>query len=73
MNEVWLAHERHGYNYVFSSREIAEVWFRGELEDNFVELDDPEIDYTNTEDLLSCYYAGELVAEVEKVILDKVE
>ncbi len=71
--EVFIAEERHGYMFVFSTYNKALEWLTQEVEDNFVELTDPEVDYNRTDDYVSVYYASELVAKFEKYEVDRVD
>ena len=69
---VWLGTENHGYTYVFSSQEKADMWMIKESE-FILAYEDPErLDIAISRDgCVSVYYEGETVAKVEKVLVDE--
>lgn len=73
MSNVYIAEERHGYNFVFSTYEKAFEWLKKEIKDNDVTLDMPEVDYDETDESVYVYYDGNLVACFDEYEVDKIE
>jgi hypothetical protein len=72
-DEVFVAEDRHGHMFVFSTYSKSLEWLMQEVESNFIDLADPETDYERTDEYVSVYSVSELVARFEKYEVDKVD
>lgn len=69
---VWLAEERHGYHYVFSSWDKAFAWLEKEKHDQCFEDEEDQLEKEIEYGVhAAIYWEGELVGRIERQVLDE--